>query len=41
MRRRRGIYPIVFNAKIKAFRGLVRGMTDRKFFLYRIAMIYG
>jgi transposase len=30
-----------FNAKIKTFRGLVRGVTDKKFFLYRIAMIYG
>lgn len=30
-----------FNAKIKIFRGLVRGVTDKKFFLYRIAMIYG
>ena len=30
-----------FNAKIKNFRGLVRGVTDKKFFLYRIAMIYG
>lgn len=30
-----------FNAKIKSFRGLVRGVTDKKFFLYRIAMIYG
>lgn len=30
-----------FNAKIKTFRGLVRGVTDKKFFLYRISMIYG
>jgi transposase len=30
-----------FNAKIKGFRALVRGVTDKKFFLYRIAMIYG
>ncbi len=30
-----------FNAKIKAFRSLVRGVTDKNFFLYRIAMIYG
>lgn len=30
-----------FNAKIKTFRSLVRGVTDKKFFLYRIAMIYG
>ena len=28
-----------FNAKIKNFRRLVRGVTDKKFFLYRIAMI--
>jgi len=30
-----------FNAKIKGFRGLVRGVTDKKFFLFRIAKIYG
>jgi len=30
-----------FNAKIKGFRALVRGVTDKKFFLYRIAKIYG
>ncbi|MBU0766524.1 transposase [Patescibacteria group bacterium] len=30
-----------FNAKIKTFRGLARGVTDRKFFLFRIAKIYG
>lgn len=30
-----------FNAKIKTFRGLVRGVTDKKFFLYRVSMIYG
>ena len=30
-----------FNAKIKGFRALVRGVTDRKFFLFRIAKIYG
>lgn len=30
-----------FNAKVKTFRSLVRGVTDKKFFLYRIAMIYG
>lgn len=30
-----------FNAKIKGFRSLVRGVTDKKFFLFRIAMIYG
>ena len=30
-----------FNAKLKGFRGLVRGVTDRKFFLFRIAKLYG
>jgi len=30
-----------FNAKVKGFRSLVRGVTDTKFFLYRLAMIYG
>lgn len=30
-----------FNAKIKSFRGLVRGVTDKKFFLFRISKIYG
>ncbi len=30
-----------FNAKLKGFRSLVRGVTDKKFFLYRIAKIYG
>ena len=30
-----------FNAKLKGFRSLVRGVTDTKFFLYRIARIYG
>ena len=30
-----------FNAKLKGFRGLVRGVTDKKFFLFRIATIYG
>ena len=29
-----------FNAKIKGFRGMVRGVKDRKFFLYRIAKLY-
>ena len=29
-----------FNAKIKSFRALVRGVTDKKFFLFRIAKIY-
>ena len=30
-----------FNAKLKGFRSLVRGVTDKKFFLFRIANIYG
>ncbi len=30
-----------FNAKLKGFRSLVRGVTDKKFFLFRIAKIYG
>ena len=30
-----------FNAKLKGFRSLVRGVGDRKFFLFRIAKIYG
>jgi transposase len=30
-----------FNAKLKGFRSLVRGVADRKFFLFRIAKIYG
>ena len=30
-----------FNAKLKGFRSLVRGVSDTKFFLYRIAKIYG
>ena len=30
-----------FNAKLKGFRSLVRGVADKKFFLYRIAKIYG
>mgnify|MGYP003589738876 CR=1 FL=1 len=30
-----------FNAKLKGFRALVRGVTDKKFFLYRVSMIYG
>ncbi|MGL4292348.1 MAG: transposase [Bacteroidales bacterium] len=29
-----------FNAKIKAFRAGFRGVTDVKFFLYRLAKIY-
>lgn len=30
-----------FNSKLKGFRALVRGVTDLKFFLFRIAKIYG
>ena len=30
-----------FNAKLKGFRSLVRGVADKKFFLFRIAKIYG
>lgn len=30
-----------FNAKLKGFRALVRGVRDKKFFLFRIAKIYG
>ena len=30
-----------FNAKLKGFRSLVRGVADTKFFLYRICKIYG
>ena len=30
-----------FNAKLKGFRSLVRGVTDLKFFLFRITRIYG
>lgn len=30
-----------FNAKLKGFRALVRGVADKKFFLFRIAKIYG
>jgi transposase len=29
-----------FNAKIKGFRALVRGVTDKEFFLFRISKIY-
>ena len=29
-----------FNAKLKGFRSLVRGVTDKKFFLFRICKIY-
>ena len=30
-----------FNAKIKNFRALQRGVSDVKFFLFRLAKIYG
>ncbi len=30
-----------FNAKLKGFRALVRGVRDKKFFLYRVSKIYG
>ncbi|MFH1232564.1 MAG: transposase [Patescibacteria group bacterium] len=30
-----------FNAKLKGFRSVVRGVRDKKFFLYRIAKLYG
>ncbi len=30
-----------FNAKIKAFRSLLRGVSDRRFFMYRLTKIYG
>lgn len=30
-----------FNAKLKGFRALVRGVTDTKFFLFRVSKIYG
>jgi len=29
-----------FNAKIKSFRASLRGVTDMKFFLFRVAKIY-
>lgn len=29
-----------FNAKLKGFRSVVRGVRDKKFFLFRIAMLY-
>ena len=29
-----------FNAKIKAFRSLFRGVKSKKFFLYRLSQIY-
>ncbi len=30
-----------FNAKLKGFRALVRGVRDKKFFLYRVSKIWG
>jgi len=30
-----------FNAKLKGFRAVVRGVRDKKFFLFRIAKLYG
>jgi transposase len=30
-----------FNAKIKGFRSIVRGVRDKKFFLFRVFKIYG
>ena len=30
-----------FNAKLKGFRALLRGVSDKKFFLFRVAKIYG
>lgn len=30
-----------FNAKLKGFRNVVRGVRDKKFFLFRIAKLYG
>lgn len=30
-----------FNAKLKGFRAIVRGVVDKKFFLFRIAKLYG
>lgn len=30
-----------FNAKLKGFRSVVRGVRDKKFFLFRVAMLYG
>jgi len=29
-----------FNAKLKAFRSVVRGVRDRKFHLFRVAKLY-
>ncbi len=30
-----------FNAKLKGFRSLVRGVRDKKFFLFRVSKLYG
>jgi transposase len=30
-----------FNAKLKGFRALTRGVTDKDFFLFRVAMLFG
>ena len=30
-----------FNAKLKGLRSVVRGVRDKKFHLYRVAMLYG
>jgi len=30
-----------FNAKLKGFRAVVRGVTDKKFFLFRVSKLYG
>jgi len=30
-----------FNAKLKGFRGLVRGVRDVNFFLFRVGKLYG
>ena len=29
-----------FNSKVKSFRAMLRGITDEKFFLFRLAKIY-
>ena len=33
--------PESFNAQIKLFRANLRGVADKKFFLFRIAKLYG
>ena len=30
-----------FNAKLKGFRAVIRGVRDKKFFLLRVAKLYG